>query len=369
MKTLYPMSMTRRRTGAGFPLTFRRWGLRRSAHADGFSLVELMIALVIAGILLLAMSVYFVNSSRTFSEMERVSRQIENGRYAASVLSEEARHAGFYGEVGNVTNLPVTSAIAMPAALPDPCATALVDIKAAMPLPLQGVDSPTTALTCLPDQVTGTDILVVRHANATTIDVSVGPIVPTSYYTQTSFCPTANPIFKVAQSGFILTGKDCMAVQPVRQLHTSIYYIASCSIGTNANGSCKSTDPAIPTLKRAEPSSDGTFSYTPLVEGIENFQIEYGRDTTAGGDGSPDVFTAAPASVAEWAQVVALRLYLLARNTEPSAGFTDAKTYRLGLNADGTANNVTPGGAFRRHAYTEVVRVQNVSQRIEATFP
>ena len=87
------------------------------------------------------------------------------------------------------------------------------------------------------------------------------------------------------------------------------------------------------------------------------------------GDGSADTFTTAPASVAQWAQVVALRLHLLARNTEESAGFTDTKTYRMGLKSDGSANNFTPGGAFRRHAYTEAIRVQNVSQRIESVFP
>src|SRR4029077_20013538 len=80
----------------------------------GFSLVELMIALTLAGILLLGLSVFFVSSSRSFSEAERVSRQIENGRYAASLLAEDIRHAGFYGEVSNVINLPPTAAVPVP---------------------------------------------------------------------------------------------------------------------------------------------------------------------------------------------------------------------------------------------------------------
>ncbi len=340
-----------------------RHALRRSR---GFSLIELMVALTIAGVLLLGMSVYFVNSSRNFSETERVSRQIENGRYAASLVSAEARHAGFYGEVGNVVNLPVTAAIAMPGSLPDFCATSLAAVKAALPLPIQGADAPTTAPTCLPDHVSGTDVLVIRRANTTT--QTAASVVATSYYAQTAFCETANPVFKVDQSGFTLQDKDCSTARPVRQLHTYIFYVAKCSIGTNSDGSCKSTDPLLPTLKRAEPSSDGSFVYTPLVEGIEQFQVEYGLDT-AGGDGSADSYTAAPTTVAQWAQVVSLRLHLLARNTDASAGFTDTKTYRMGLKSDGTANTFTPGGAFRRHAYTEAIRVQNVSQRIESVFP
>src|SRR5689334_17662037 len=83
----------------------------------GFSLIELMVALVISAIVLLGLATYFVNSSRSFSETERVSRQIENGRYAAALLGEEVRHAGFYGEIGNVVNLPVGSAIGLPGLL------------------------------------------------------------------------------------------------------------------------------------------------------------------------------------------------------------------------------------------------------------
>ena len=333
----------------------------------GFTLIELMIALTIAGVLLLGMSLYFVSSSRAFAETERVSRQIENGRYAASIISEELRHAGFYGEVGNVINLPITAAIPAPGSVPDICNSSLADVKAAMPIPVQGLDVPGTAPSCLPDYLSGTDVLVIRRVETT--GIAVGSVVATNYYTQTAFCESANPVFKVAQSGFDLTDKDCATVRPVRRLHVYIYYIAKCSIGTNADGTCKSTDALLPTLKRAEPSSDGTFTYSPLVEGIENMQIEYGRDTTVPGDGVADVYTAAPASVAEWMQVAAVRVHLLARNADTSPGFTDTKTYQLGKLADGSDNNVTPGGSFRRHAYTEVVRVQNPSQRLEAVFP
>ncbi|MDE2004735.1 MAG: prepilin-type N-terminal cleavage/methylation domain-containing protein, partial [Betaproteobacteria bacterium] len=144
-----------------------------AAAARGFSLIELMIALIIAGILLFGLAVFFVSSSRSFSEAERVSRQIENGRYALGLLSEEIRLAGFYGEVKNVINLPSTPAppavIPMPTSLPDPCATDFASVKAALPIPLQGVDAPGTAPSCIPDAVSGTDIIVVRRANTTTI--------------------------------------------------------------------------------------------------------------------------------------------------------------------------------------------------------
>ena len=339
----------------------------------GFTLVELMVAITISLLLLMGLTVVFVGNSRSFSENQRASQQIENGRYATALLSEGIRHAGFYGEVADVTNLVLTPAIVLPAVLPDPCVTDLVSVRAALSVPIQGVDDPGTLPTCLPDHLTGTDVLVVRRANTTTIPAATA--VANGYYTQTSFCPTQLPVFELAQSGFALQQKDCLTAAPVRQYHVEIYFVSPCSLPTGANGVCKSTDPAVPTLKRLElrPAGDPTcpvFAETswclvPLVEGIENLQIEYGIETSATPTGTPDVYKTLPASMAEWAQVVAIRLHLLARNLEQSGGFTDTKTYQLGLNADGTSNDATPGGAYKRHAFTEVVRVTNVSQRKE----
>jgi type IV pilus assembly protein PilW len=344
----------------------------------GFSLIELTIALALAGILLLGLAVFFVSSSRSYSEAERVSRQIENGRYASSLLAEEIRHAGFYGEVKNVTLLPLSPAppslIPLPGSIPDPCATAIATVKAALPLSMQGIDAPGTAPSCVTDALTGTDMIVIRRANTTTVTAAAADAVTNGYYTQTTNCTTASPVFQIALSGaspsnFTLTDRDCATLMPVRQYHVYIYYVGTCSVATGANGVCQNTDVGLPTLKRAELTAGGTWKRVPLVEGIENVQFEYGLDTTVPPDGEADTFTANPTSVAQWAQVVAVRVHVLARNTEASPGFTDTKTYALGNNADATVNTVTPGGAFRRHNYTELVRVTNVSQRLERTFP
>ncbi len=93
---------------------------RRATCRAGFSLIELMVALTLAGILLLGLSVFFVSSSRSFSEAERASRQIENGRYALALIAEEIRHAGLLRRSGQRTlNLPPTP----PSRCPIPGAT------------------------------------------------------------------------------------------------------------------------------------------------------------------------------------------------------------------------------------------------------
>jgi len=338
----------------------------RTRSIRGFTLVELMVALALAGFILLGLSAYFVSSSRSFSETERVSRQIENGRYASSLLAEEIRHAGFYGEVGNVMSLPPTSAIALPGAMPDPCEPAIASVRAALPIAVQGVDSPDALTTkcqaALANYLSGTDVIVIRRASTIPVGpASAGPAAGDGYYTQVAYCETADPMFKVAQTAFNLKAKDCTTDNPVRQLHVYVYYIASCSIN------CGVGAPSIPTLKRAELSAGGTFTVTPLVEGIENMQFEYGIDTN--GDGNPDVYKALPASVTEWSQVVTVSVNLLARNIDKTPGYVDNKTYYLGKDRLGADNiPAATNDSYRRHNYRELVRVQNPSQRSEASF-
>ena len=66
-----------------------------------------------------------------------------------------------------------------------------------------------------------------------------------------------------------------------------------------------------------------------------------------------------PSNLAEWENVMSLRIYLLARNLDATGSYTDVKTYALG------PVTVTPGGAFRRHAYSQLVRLNNPAGRRE----
>jgi type IV pilus assembly protein PilW len=152
----------------------------------------------------------------------------------------------------------------------------------------------------------------------------------------------------------------------VRKYVVRAFYIATCN-------DCSGNGDGIPTLKVAEltdatsecgtdPSTScGTIQIRPLAEGIENMQLEYGVDDT--GDGAPDRYVAAPAST-DWQNVVAVKAYLLARNTEQSIDYTDNKTYSL--SSDGTTLSGTPfGDHYKRHVYTLTARATNIAGRRE----
>ncbi len=323
---------------------------------SGFSLVELMIAITLGLIILTGVAVVFANASNSRNEIERVSRQIENGRYAVDLLSQDLRVSGFYGE------LDITKLVA-PAAVPDPCSTNPIDWNNAIPVHIQAYNGAAGApASCLPAGLNfqpGTDILVVRRARTCAAGVGGCPAAAANYpYVQASLCTsdTATHVLGVEGTAtFNLKQKDCTTDADKRQYYPRIYYVST----DNGRGQ------SIPTLKRLEYESTG-WVIRELVEGIEQLNFEYGLDTD--GDGTPDVYIPDPnnhpvgcnaaCQVANWMNVVAVQMHVLSRNLETSAGYTDSKTYHLGdIDYTPAATN------FRRHAYSTLVRLANPAGR------
>lgn len=329
----------------------------------GLSLIELMVSITLGLIILVGLTFVFLNSNRSRSEIEKSGRQIENGSYAMQLLSQDLRHAGYLGE------LP--AAPPLPGALPDPCATDLPALRSAMGLHVQGYDNAAGALSCLSDVKSGTDVLVVRRASTCSSDhpqeANCDAVTAGHTYLQVSGCtadalpaypgvPQIRPYYLLESDTVNLSLRKigCTSLAKILRYRTHIYFIA------NSNNS----GDGIPTLKRWELGG----GIVPLVEGIENLQLEYGLDTTgpSGADGIPDAYSAAPATVADWSNVTAVKIHVLARNTELTAGHTDSKTYALGLNADGSANLAGPySDAFKRHTYAATVRLTNPAGRRE----
>src|SRR5688500_19551283 len=64
----------------------------------GFSLIELMIAVTLGLVILAALTTFVVQTSGNRTEMERNTRQLENGRYAIDSMREDVALAGFYSD-------------------------------------------------------------------------------------------------------------------------------------------------------------------------------------------------------------------------------------------------------------------------------
>ena len=333
---------------------YKNWQTQR-----GFSLIELMIAITIGLIILAALSALFISQINVRNELDKSNRMIDNGRYALEVLSENIRLAGYYDSYA-----PIGTA----SATPNPCTlTAITDATTNINVLLHhvrgynaatvsdAITSPPCSLTSLKS---GSDILVLRRVGTTSILTTAK--VATTAYLQVSNCLTdvVPPSYKLAlgSAGFTtLRKRNCSTASDLRPFVEQTYFVSPNNVAGDG----------IPTLKRIELDPTGAFVTTPLVEGIEYMQVEYGRDidsvdTTP--DGVANNYTDAPAA-ADWPNIVSIKIYIIARNIETTKSYTDTKTYSLGL-----AGTYTPASAdhYKRHAYSQLIRLVNPSSRKEA---
>lgn len=356
---------------------------KKACH--GFSLIELMISIALGLILLAALTVLFVNQNKTRNELDKANRMIDNGRYALDLLTDNLRMAGFYGELDPLSVYTTSTSIStIPVAAFNPCSTAAADITQGLVWHIQGFNAATASVsaasppTCVPSTLkAGSDILVVRRANTST--VAAASAVAGTTYLQVSLCTpqtgteTSYMVAKAAAT-FNLSKRTCTAANggpaaDLRRMLVQIYFIDS----NDQPGD------GIPTLKVAELDGTSTFVVTPLVEGIEYMQVDYGidgKDTDS--DGIPDRFDAsltppdtdgimngtyiscATCNVNQWAHVVSVKINLISRNLIPTNGYSDTKTYQLGSVSVGPFND-----SYKRHAYTQVVRLINPASRRE----
>jgi type IV pilus assembly protein PilW len=371
-------------------------GAVRRRIQSGFTLMELMIALTLGLLLSGFMVAIVVNTNTANLEVDKSNRQIENGRYASEVLRDDIRLAGYYGDYSEILP-PATAASTV-------CNTTTAGLLAALALPIESISSaPANALAACPGSpvvLAGTDVIIVRRVDTNAVcGAGTTPAAPTAgdFYVQST---TAGDLFvQVGAAGFVFgktaadatatTASQCKRVltatevtagahdnscptvsiaaetagnctgftaAAIRKLHVDYYFVSPCNFcgGTRTD--------TTPTLKHVYLTSGG-FAVEPLVEGIENLHIEFGVDnsppTDAVGFGSPDVYVDTPATLNDWANVVAVRVHVLARNVETTNSYSDTKTYVLG------SRSVTPGGAYKRHAFSSLIRLENLAARRE----
>lgn len=293
----------------------------------------------------------FAGTSRSRADLERSSRLAENAHVALDLVAEELRHAGFVADLD-------LSGVSWQ--LPELCATAVDAIGYStapfqLPMPVRGYTAADPEPGCVSERRAGTAMVTLRRlATETTApaDVRDGAFV------QVSKCNLDAPRvwrYTVEAGDLSLRNIDCATLADIRRVVMRTYFVADC------NECGRDT---IPTLKRVELVA-GRIVETPLVEGVENLQLEYGFDTD--GDGNADVFRATLSGIAGaadnvWTNVVAARVYILARTTDAQPGHTEAaREYDFG-EAGALAG---PHDAFKRTMLVALVRMPNVAGRRE----
>jgi type IV pilus assembly protein PilW len=346
------------------------------ARQQGMTLIELMVAMAVGLMLVAGLVLLYAHASQSASELDKSVRQIENGRYAVDLLEEELSMAGYFGEANATGGMIDMQDASLPSPA-SPCADAAT-VKARLqamsalspaklPFGVQGLTpAEADALPCLANHLAGTPALIVRRLDVH--PVATTAMTANTLYVQSSFSATdLNATYLASTAAADLTLKTMAGTtNTVRRYLSRVYYIASCSECGRDN---------IPTLKRAS-LEGGSVVVTPLAEGIERIGLDYGFDTD--GNGTPDQWiglsgtagatesAAAAASPLGWANVVSVRVHVLARSTEPTQGFVDNRTYAGGLQGTATFTITPPSGdPYKRRDYTTTARLNVIAGQRE----
>jgi type IV pilus assembly protein PilW len=239
-----------------------------------------------------------------------------------------------------------------------------------MPAPVIGMAAGVTAVTgcAATDRRDGTDAITLRRASF----IEQPPSVATGNgpFLQSSKCadePPGSQPFVVAtsESDFVLHNRGtsagtCGALAGVRRLQTRTYYVRN----TGATSS----------LARIDVVDGVELAPVDVVDNIENVRFQYGFDTN--GDGVADRYlpesgvVGTPGDVNNrWADVVTVRVFVIARAPQSTPGYSDKKVFLLpGLDAsDPSTFTAAANDNFKRHMKTSLVRVLNTAGRREGS--
>ncbi|MCK5383493.1 MAG: PilW family protein [Gammaproteobacteria bacterium] len=322
----------------------------------GFSMVELMIALLISLVLIGGTSQIFIGAKKSFTIQNSLGRQQENGRYAINVLTADLRRAGYWG--GNAQIDYISGSLG---SLDDngtcPNDTTwgrMIDRR------ISGLNDTSIGYACIPTSgTTGKylrgDVLTVRYAASWIVGGATTPTFEDNrlYLRSNLF---RGRIFQGSQEG---DSTNAISTPPSisereSELISRAYYIG------DSGERCNNGD-IIPSLFRQTLGSNGTPIPEEVAYGVDHFQVRYGTDTN--GDTSVDqYFDAGDAnldSTTEWGQVIAAQVWLLTRSKCPETGFNHAGgAYTLG-DISYTPTDTANFG-YRRQLYQSTVQLRNL---------
>jgi type IV pilus assembly protein PilW len=290
----------------------------------GLSLIELMIAIVLGGLVVVAVGNVYLSTTRSFRTQEGMARMQEGARFAFETIGYDLRQTGF--GCRSVSAAPVDATW----------------YKNLFTEPLRGyrdgAGSPTAAL-----DVDGTDAIRILRADKNRETTITAPgttnaahgmnanglvVISDAYADATVYVVATAPTITTYTLG-AATPCTAAAVPDTAGFHllplaAHIYYIRN-----NPSGE--------PSLYRQTLQSNGTVAAEELVEGVEDMQILYGEDTTQAtvatcpDDGcSVDAYVEAD-GVTDWNRVVSVRITLTMRtadNLSTDTGGADSRIRR-----------------------------------------
>jgi len=301
-------------------------GTKQSFYQTGLTITELMIAVAAGLIVSAAVAGLFLQSQSSYNQNDQIGYLQENGRYALRVLAEDLSMVNYFGGIQIPTVITVTDADLGLAS--NGCGTAAgwnYNLGTTLSYINQAASSAAVSAVypCISSIDADTDVLMIKRAKG-------------QFFTAASDLENNTPYLRTNKTSASIFKKDGSTTDPAAgfsdwQYLVRIYYIEDTQLKRK-------------TLSAGSPPS---FSTDILAEGVEQFHVVYGIDSS--GDGFADYFDSSPTDT-EINNAVLARLFVLVRGSKEMAGYTNDKVFQLGDLTVAAAND----GFYRRVFNTSV---------------
>lgn len=314
------------------------------------SLVELMVAMAIGLAILASVAAIFVSTKSNYVTQESASRLQETARFATHFIMKDLRLAGHYGCHSDTASVrsrlagaPARFNPANPIEGNEAGTTRWYPSDTAIDFPTTGTAVTALAAGCpniVGGRCTGSDAITVRFADpdtqtamasdmagtASAINVTSASGISAGNIIVVSDCSTADIVQATAVTGANIShaagggnpgNSDANLsrtyfIPPVASTTVMRYAVHRYYIGTGRSGH--------PALFRQNALGSDTSSVNTvvqeMVEGVEDMQVLYGRDTN--GDNQPNAYlepnnAALSSTATNWASVSSVRILLTVR--------------------------------------------------------
>lgn len=319
-------------------------------HSYGFSLVELMVAMVI-GLIVMGGAFSMHSTARTTQQISEVQMDmVADARFAIDMIAYDLRHAGAWGGTNKETLIECKStdtdcAVTLTATgdcAPDGSPEWAYDLS----LPVFATDNANPySSTCIDggDYVADTDVLEIRYADANTSTLAEGQA-----YVRSNFI---NGRVFVGDTAPMLDAYDTSPLTKNHVLNAYAYYVSDFT----------EPDDDIPSLRRVALVNGPAVQNQVLVSGVENLQVQFGLDSI-NDDRIIDRYVDASAmTTADWDKVYAAKIWLLLRSDEKQKADVDTKK---SFSIAGVAAADYGGlGDYRYFMVSSVVNLRNLKQQ------
>lgn len=331
----------------------KRGNVIRRSGETGFSMVELLVAMLVGMIIVGGVFSLHVATQKTQKVNDMQMDMVADARFAIDMLAYDLRHAGMWGGTNKDGIIECrigdnACVVNVPNATGDCTGSRYNNLKE----PVYGTDGANLDRynsSCIPASQAhraNTDVLEIRYADSN--PVAAGSFISNTIYVRSNFL--SGRLFLSNNGQPKISAYDSSALTNNYKLQSFVYYVSDF---TDVSGD------GVPALKRVALSPGPMMKRQTLVSGVVDFQVQFGVDDVTDKDGKQlvDAYVDGD-SVTDWSRVMSAKIWLVLRSDKKQYGVNTKKTFTI------AGQDVTYGGKddYRYFMVSSVVDLRNAKQ-------